>query len=399
MKLLHFLIPGFLAAVLLSGCSNGDVPPFSSPTGEEAMGNPTEEMLFSRCGEIVALYGNLVPKNEPQSPRETPVLSQESVDAMENLLLEAGLDVLDTNREYPSYLKSSENFYAFLEKIQHQEAAEQEVIALSDTGALSYRLFSNREGTFKVYSASCTPAGRVSYWDVHEVLDWGLTDRGNFFYRVLPEGDKHYADYTRIHLEAPDLSLYDLTLKYLGPGSYIGSNLFLSDWEEGSWGDLSFNDLWDSLYYDSTGHIFAPETCAYRGEQGCYLLPAEEFEGVVLPYFAIEPDTLRRLAHYDPESDGYPWYPIETNDYVFLSYYTIEPEVTACRENADGTLTLTVEALSTDLKLDCLFAHELTVRPLEDGTFQYVRNRVTYQNKRYGLPFCAPRQTWDSAWS
>lgn len=387
MKLHHLLIPGLLAAVLLSGCSNGGVPPYSEETMDTA--------VFSRCGEIVALYGDYAPR----TPRGPAVLSQDQVDAIENLLLEAGLDVMDTNGEYPSYLKTSENFYAFLEKLRHQEAAEQEVLALSDTGALSYRLFSNRDGTLKVYSASCTPAGEVSDWDVHEVLDWSLTDRGNFFYRVLPAGDKHYADYTRIRLEAPDLSLCDLTRKYLGPGSYIGANLFLSNWEEGSWGDLSFNDLWDSLYYDSVGRTFAPEASAYRGEQDCYLLPAEEFEEVVLPYFAIEPDTFRRLAHYDPASDSYPWRPIGTNDYVFLSYYTIEPEVTACRENADGTLTLTVEALSTDLKLDCLFAHALTVRPLEDGTFQYVRNRVTYQDEKYGLPFCTPRQTWDPAWS
>lgn len=176
MKLHHLLIPGLLAAVLLSGCANGDVSVFSSPTGEEAMGTA----VLSRCGEIVALYGDLVPKNAPQTPGETPVLSQERVDTMENLLLEAGLDVMDSNGEYPSYLKPAENFYAFLEKLRHQEMAEQEVIALSDTGALSYRLFSNRDGTLQVYSASCSPAGGVSDWDVHEVLDWGLRTGATF---------------------------------------------------------------------------------------------------------------------------------------------------------------------------------------------------------------------------
>ena len=40
--------------------------------------------------------------------------------------------------------------------------------------------------------------------------------------------------------------------------------------------------------------------------------------------------------------------------------------------------------LSTDLKTDCLFAHEVTVRPLENGRFQYVGNKVTYQTE-YGL--------------
>ena len=62
--------------------------------------------------------------------------------------------------------------------------------------------------------------------------------------------------------------------------------------------------------------------------------------------------------------------------------------------NSDGTLTLTVAMLSTDLKTDCLFAHEVTVRPLENGRFQYVGNKVTYQTE-YGLPFCEPRITWN----
>ncbi|EPB8170386.1 MULTISPECIES: DUF6070 family protein [Bacteria] len=68
--------------------------------------------------------------------------------------------------------------------------------------------------------------------------------------------------------------------------------------------------------------------------------------------------------------------------------------MTEYKINSDGTLTLTVAMLSTDLKTDCLFAHEVTVRPLENGRFQYVGNKVTYQTE-YGLPFCEPRITWN----
>lgn len=57
-------------------------------------------------------------------------------------------------------------------------------------------------------------------------------------------------------------------------------------------------------------------------------------------------------------------------------------------------LKMKTAMLSTDLKTDCLFAHEVTVRPLENGRFQYVGNKVTYQTE-YGLPFCEPRITWN----
>lgn len=55
--------------------------------------------------------------------------------------------------------------------------------------------------------------------------------------------------------------------------------------------------------------------------------------------------------------------------------------------NTDGTITLTVQALSTDLKTDCLFAHEVTVRPLENGRFQYVGNKVTLSDRVWSSLF------------
>lgn len=415
MKLDNLLIIGLSAAMLLSGCAKTDDPLSTENSiggqNEEIINtvqtdsspmDSTQQYLLSRCEDITSLYVDFykqAPKTEPQNPWEMPTLSQESMDTIENILLDAGLDVIDTNGEYPSYLKTANNFYAFWEKLQRQEQAEQEVIAVSDRGNLSYRLFSNQDGIFKVTTISYPIDGGDYYYEIQEILDCTLTEKGNFFYRVLPAGDKHYADFTLIRLTAPDRSLYDLTLKYLRPGNYIGANIFLSDWSENNWGNLSFNDLWDALYYDHTGDAFTAEGYTYCPEQDYYRIPSGEFENVLLSYFDIDIETLRTRAHYDEENDSYPWCPIETNDFVFLYYYTIEPEVTACKENNDGTLTLTVEAICTDLKLDCIFAHELTVRPLDDGAFQYVSNHITYQNDEYGLPFCEPRLTWNPAWS
>ena len=128
-------------------------------------------------------------------------------------------------------------------------------------------------------------------------------------------------------------------------------------------------------------------------EQGCCKIPAAEFEEVILPYFDIDLDTFREMAQYDAEGDYYPWRQIQTNDFVFLYYYMVEPEVTGYKVNTDGTITVTVEMLSTDLAMDCLFAHEVTVRPLENGRFQYMIKKITYQTE-YGLPYCEPRLTW-----
>ena len=75
-------------------------------------------------------------------------------------------------------------------------------------------------------------------------------------------------------------------------------------------------------------------------------------------------------------------------------YPAIEPYITGYCEQADGTLTLQISCLSTDIPTDCLFSHELTVRNLPDGSFQYVSNRITYQTE-LGLPNSAPRLSDD----
>ena len=71
-------------------------------------------------------------------------------------------------------------------------------------------------------------------------------------------------------------------------------------------------------------------------------------------------------------------------------YPAVEPYITQILENADGTKTLLASCLSTDIHTDCLFSHELTVRDLPGGGFQFVSNRVTFQTG-LGLPNDAPR--------
>ena len=359
--------------------------------------DPMQKRVEQRCEEIVSLYYDLyisADKTVPESKWEDALLSQSSIDAIENLLMDAGLDVMDSNGDYPSYLTTAENFYEFWDAVQKQEIAKQEIITIQESGALAYRLFTHQDGVFYIYNMSYPVDGGSDFnYEKHKVLDCVLTDRGNFYYRIYPAGDKHYADFSLIRMDAPDLELWDLNLKYIMAGGYIATNVYLTDWTEDNFGSLSFNDLWEYLYYDYYGEQFWPDGYTYVSDQYCYEIPAAEFEKVVLSYFNIDLDAFRELAQYNADGDYYPWRQVETNDYVFLYYYTIESEVTAHRVNADGTMTLTVEMLSTDLKTDCLFAHEVTVRPLNNGRFQFVSNKVTYQTE-YGLPFSEPRLTW-----
>ena len=366
-----------------------------------APGAGQERDIQKRCRQIVSLYRDLYDsaQKEPAADRwEEQTLSQQSIDAIEARLLERGLDVIDSSADCPGYFVNAEHFRQFWDSVQRDEEASQEVIAIRDSGALSYRLLTHQDGTTYVYSLVYSLAGDEDPdYEMHQVYGAELTEQGNFYYRINPEDDCHYANYTLIRLQKPDQELWELYSKYILAGGYTATNIFLTDWTENDFSPLCFNDLWEYVYRYRTGTQFWPDGCAYDKSRNCYLIPAAEFESAVLPFFKLDAQTLRQLADYDAQTDSYPWRQVESNDYAFyLSYYTIEPEVTACRTNADGTLALTVEARSTDLGIDCLFSHEVTVRPMEDGGFQFVGNRVLSQTEK-GLPYCEPRLTWDIA--
>lgn len=366
-----------------------------------APGAGQERDIQKRCRQIVSLYRDLYDsaQKEPAADRwEEQTLSQQSIDAIEARLLERGLDVIDSSADCPGYFVNAEHFRQFWDSVQRDEEASQEVIAIRDSGALSYRLLTHQDGATYVYSLVYSLAGDEDPdYEMHQVYGAELTEQGNFYYRINPEDDCHYANYTLIRLQKPDQELWELYSKYILAGGYTATNIFLTDWTEDDFSPLCFNDLWEYVYRYRTGTQFWPDGCAYDKSRNCYLIPAAEFESAVLPFFKLDAQTLRQLADYDAQTDSYPWRQVESNDYAFyLSYYTIEPEVTACRTNADGTLALTVEARSTDLGIDCLFSHEVTVRPMEDGGFQFVGNRVLSQTEK-GLPYCEPRLTWDIA--
>lgn len=378
-----------ITALLLAGC--GEKQPGILP-------DCSEKDLLARCGEIVSLYQDTYDSAEKLLPENRwggATLSQRSIDSIETRLTENGLNVIDSSEICPGYLTNADEFLNFLTTAREEKNAMEEVCAIDSTGALEYRRFVQKGKDTYVYSMVCNPDGSDNEsYAAHKIYGWTLTERDNFFYRINPEDDPHYQNYALIRLQKPDETLWGLYDKYILAGGYTGTNIFLTDWTENTFTPLCFNDVWMYLYRYQTGNRFTPDESRYDAERRCYWIPTEEFEKVLLPFFRLDTAQLRAAAGYDEEKSAYPWREIESNDYViYLSYYRIEPEVTAFTDNADGTISLTVEALCTDLGMDCLFSHEVTVRPLGENVFQFVSNRVLSQTE-YGLPYCQPRLEW-----
>lgn len=101
----------------------------------------------------------------------------------------------------------------------------------------------------------------------------------------------------------------------------------------------------------------------------------------MMQYLPVKTDTLRKYAAYDAESKTYSCEPMGYFTYTPDFLGTSLPEVTAARENEDGTVTLTVDAVC-DMVIcdDTVITSELTVKCNENGSFRYMGNKVIKDN-------------------
>lgn len=363
----------FLAAVLLfAGCRKG-------------------KDSARQCLEIAESCQNVYENAEKEAaehPAGTYRLTRAGTDAVEDWLMEQEHCVLDSREGYPAYLANSQGVYDFWSRVHSGEEAELTVVEVEGDGLTCWCLaFDGEAGSCDVVDVSLGAELKVTRQERRQVYDWELTRFGNFYFQILP-ADGHRVDYTVLRLTPPDETLWDLTRTYIAPVGYLATNLFLCDWSQEELGELSFNDAFEYLY--ELKHGTPPDPSGYRHTAEPYRvwIPAEVFEDTLLSYFDVSKEELRRGAMYDAETDSYPWRELQTYDYVEFRF--LESEAEGCVENPDGTLTLTVRVRYPEKKEDCLFVHEVTIRPLADGGFRYVSNRVT-QVSDLGMPSSRPR--------
>ena len=344
---------------------------------------PDNELLYvtETCQEIADILNETERLAEREPSRymsEQTVITQSSIDEMEMLLIEHGYAVLDTDSRYPAFLENAEELYNFRNAVKKGNAARADYVWLSPYGGFHYCIleYRNGESYFLEAATEWTQGNTIEITELYkrELLDWELTDKDNFYYKLYEAHSPAFEDYTLLRLSAPDKELSNLSMTYLEPVGYQSNNLLSSEWSCDDYKNLCLNDILEFLYREHYGQILDSQTLTVHEHPFYYQIPADVFESVMIAYFDITPEKVREVCCYDANTDTYPWLDVA---YDNLNYFPlITPEVTAYRKNADGTLTLTVDAMCVGLKTDSLFRHELTIRPDTDGSFQYIGNRL-----------------------
>lgn len=388
-SLLSFVILISLLGLTACNTSSTDETTVTLETENETLNSAEQEAIEkaeSRSLEIASLYKEIYINAEKTTSEEyyggQTVISQDVVDQIESLLTDQGYSVINSNSKYPSYLENTEHFYEFWESVCNNQDAELEVISVSKAGGIFYYLFQFADGESHRTSISVN-------WNVDnqpEVYDsqymetdeWSLTDSGDFYYKSSITGVP-FEDYILIRLKPVDEKMYDLAEKYITPIGYLSNNMFVSEWNYQDYGNLSFNDLLEFFYKVKNNDYFYHNDYENISEPYWHIdIPASLFEETIMPFFDISLQEFRERSLYDSEKNSYPWQEINCENVTF--YPNVEGEVVNYQENADGTFTLTVNARCNDYKTDRLFTHEVTIRLLENGGYQYLSNKITYKS-------------------
>ena len=214
----------------------------------------------------------------------------------------------------------------------------------------------------------------MAYISHTRIKEWKYTEKGWFCYELCvpepPEVTEIMDGSYVIRVKPMTEEQREMSEKCVRGLGYQGNNLLCANWDTDHMEALDYNGMYEYLYEMKYGEKF-------HSEEYPNGIPKEEFESLIMEYLPVTKEQIREYAVFDEENQTYEWVRIGCLNYTPTFFGTSLPEVTDMKENEDGTVTLTVEAVC-DMVIcdDAVITHELTVQFAEDGSFQYLGNKI-----------------------
>ena len=316
---------------------------YSEYNGIQEADQNTAEQMMNRMKEIIKQNGN-------------PVIGSDHYSVMDNY------------QKMEQFLKSAE-----------QEEKGSVILYEADTdGGITRKEYSYDGKEMSVMSAkmiwSEDTEPVLTYISLSKIKEWAYTENGNFCYELCvpepPEVTEIVDGSCIIRVKPLSEECREYSKKYVSTFGYQGNNLLCSNWNAEDMQGLDYNGLYEYFYQMKYGEKFNSEDYPNG-------IPKEEFESLIMEYLPITAEQIRDYAVFDEENQTYYWVRLGCFNYAPTFFGTSLPEVVDIKENEDGTVTLTVDAVC-DMVIcdDAVITHELTVRFAEDGSFQYLGNEI-----------------------
>jgi hypothetical protein len=393
-KILTLFVMAGTAILVMTGCCNElqEVPENREIVVDNEVRLPNEDD-FDDAVSIAAIYRDIydeaveTPSGHPSMPsgnkEETNTLSSlETLRRIVAKLGENGYVAVDSENQVD--MAGAEQVIEFCKAVDEKKSAMLTIIVIKDFGFRKFDLktedgnVSIVRGYYQYDQDGCLQnRSTVSYpADI-----WQYTEEGYLLFEGSYFSDENYVltlsdtpEHTALRVLPLDEKCRELNRKYILPVGYEQNNIFLTDWNEEDIGELDFYDIFDNFYpilYGQSVPYVADESLAVGA---VYQIPEEIFENVIMTYFNVNEEALRRETTYIPEKAAYEYRP---RGFYEVEYPDIPyPEVVSYTENQDGTITLIVNAVYPNGNTSMAYSHKTVIRPLEEDCFQYVSNQM-----------------------
>ena len=394
-----FIAISIMILLSVSGCSDTHLEDEQVVESEIAVQDQQQNVKDNE-DEIIEICSQLYKK----ASEENKIADLETVRIIVNQFGENGYPAVDSRNQID--MTEAEQVEWFCEMVDTQEEAEITIIEVSYLGGFVKYDLETKDGNVDVVRSyykyengnmkrEVTGSYQAEYWNYTEdgyLMFSGVWFSEELYVLTLSGAEEH----TALRVQPLDETYRELSRKYLLPIGFEQNNMFIVDWSEDDFGDLNFYDMYDLLYPKVNGTNIPYVADDNLGVGAVYQIPKDDFERVILLYFDIDSETLQSKTIYNAEDKTYEYKPRGFEEVEYPEYpYS---EVIGFTENGDGTLTLTANVVFPYVGDSKVYAHEVVVRPLENGGVQYVSNRIIPSEDNCEETWHTPRLTakeWD----
>ena len=305
-----------------------------------------------------------------------PVLDDKTIYKMQDRIKEKGYPVT-TMKAYAA-MENYKRVEAFLKNCQDEKAGSVVLYELHSDGGIGRDKFIFDGKDMYLISACATWNSNdtygMSYISYARIKEWKYTEKGWFGYELCvpepPEVTEIVDGSCLVRIKPMTKEQREMSEKCVQCLGYQGNNLLCSNWDADHMEKLDYNGMYEYLFAMKYHKAFDAEDYPNG-------IPKEEFENLIMEYLPVTAEQIREYAVFDEKNQTYYWARLGCFNYAPTFFGTSLPEVIDIKENEDGTITLTVEAVC-DMVIcdDAVITHELTVRFAEDGSFQYLGNEI-----------------------
>ena len=324
------------------------------------------------CKRVMELIADIY-KDVGIGDASNDTISDEALYEMTEKIKETGSPVR-TNKIY-SNMENYEKFENFLILCMAGNGSTEIIYEIHFDGSIGREKYICDGNDMYVVTSNFTWGNNgkpvMSYISYSKIKEWEYKDKGWFCYELCvpeyPEVTEMVDGSCMIRVKPMSDETREISEKcVLG----LGNNILCSNWDADHMEELDYNGLYEYLYAMKYGEKFDSENCSNG-------IPKEEFEKLIMEYFPITEEDIQKYAVFDKKNQVYEWAELGCFNYAPNYFGTSFPEVTDIRENGDGTITLTVDAVCEFILCDdAVITHELTVMFSDDGSFKYLGNKI-----------------------